>query len=155
RPQFKVWLVSNWEAKADPDDDAAWGRVQVFVFPKSHLGAEDLTLKDTMRSPEVLRGVLRWAVEGAQRWYELGRLVAPESVVKATKAQRDSQDYVQLWIDDRCTLDAAAWAQSTPLVRSYVDWCESNNVDARSASDLADTLVRRFNCTAKREAGTG
>jgi P4 family phage/plasmid primase-like protien len=155
RPQYKVWLVSNWEAKADADDDAAWGRVQVFNFPHSHLGAEDVTLKARMKSPENLRGVLRWAVEGAQRWYQSDRLSPPEVVVAATQAQRDSQDYVKLWIDDCCILGADKWAQSGQLMRSYTAWCEANNVTARSAADLADTLTRRFGCIAKRQAHTG
>jgi putative DNA primase/helicase len=155
RPQYKVWLVSNWEVKADADDDAAWGRVQVFTFPHSHLGAEDMTLKDKMKSPEVLRGVLRWAVEGAMRWYTLGRLTPPESVTQATEAQRGDQDYIKQWIDDCCTLDVTCWAQSTVLMRSYLAWCETNNVHPRGAADLADTLVRRFECVAKRQAGTG
>jgi putative DNA primase/helicase len=155
RPQYKVWLVSNWEVKADADDTAAWGRLQVFHFPNSHLGREDLTLKQRMRSPEVLQGVLRWAVEGTQRWYEAGRLDPPESVKLATVAQRDSQDYVKQWIDDCCLVGTEYWAQSGALMRSYTAWCEANNVHARTLADLVDTLVRRFNCTAKRQAHTG
>jgi putative DNA primase/helicase len=66
RPQFKVWLVSNHEVNGDPDDDALWGRVQVLTFPRSHLGEEDLELKQRLRTPGNLQGVLRWAVEGGR-----------------------------------------------------------------------------------------
>jgi phage/plasmid-associated DNA primase len=155
RPQFKVWLVSNWEVKADADDEAAWGRVQVFTFPNSHLGKEDTALKDRMKSPENLRGVLRWAVEGAMRWYALDRLEEPESIKKATEAQRNAQDYVGQWIDDCCALDKASWAPYGALRQSYVAWCKANDVDARRTNDFVDTLIKRFNCVAKRQAGTG
>ena len=69
RPQFKAWLVSNQPVNADVDDDALWYRVKVLEFPNGHAGQEDKTLKPRMKAADTLRGVLRWAVEGAKRWY--------------------------------------------------------------------------------------
>lgn len=155
RPQYKVWLVSNHMVNADAEDDALWGRVQVFTFPHSYLGSEDTTLKTRMKSPENLQGVLRWAVEGAKRWYEQGRLCPPESVKKATDAHRDAQDFIKQWIGDSCTLDAEKWTASAALVQSYGDWCEAAGVKPLRANDFAEALVKRFGCTSKRQAGTG
>jgi putative DNA primase/helicase len=155
RPQFKVWLVSNWEVKADPDDDAVWGRVQVFTFPTSHLGHEDMTLKTRMKSADNLRGVLRWAVEGAKAWYAAGRLTPPEVVTEATTAHRGAQDLMLLWIEDCCTLDPEKWAPIQALMSSYTEWCRENNTEPRKSRDFAEALVNRFGCAYKREAGTG
>mgnify|MGYP003377264780 CR=1 FL=1 len=72
RPAFKIWLLSNQPVNADPDDDAVWGRVRLVHFPKSHLGEEDKTLKERMKDPANLRGIL---VEAMRR-----RGIYPERV---------------------------------------------------------------------------
>jgi phage/plasmid-associated DNA primase len=153
RPQFKIWLVSNWPLQADADDDASWGRVQVFTFPHSHLGAEDVGLKERMKSAENLRGVLRWAVEGAARWYTQGRLVPPTAIVAATNAHRDAQDHLAQWIDDRCMLGTDRWSTSAALMASYQAWCKASNIPARNQTDFSETLIRRFGCVSKRGHG--
>ena len=147
-PQFKVWLVSNHEVNGDPDDDALWGRVLVMHFPRSHLGGEDTRLKERLRSPENLRAWLRWAQEGAATWYREG-LHPPRGVLIATRAQRDGQDSVKLWIDDCCELGAGRWAASGALQASYRAWCEGNDMRPSSMNQLADALTKRFGCTPK------
>ncbi|HET8909392.1 MAG TPA: phage/plasmid primase, P4 family [Ktedonobacterales bacterium] len=154
RPQFKVWLVSNHQVTADADDEALWGRVQVFTFPNSHLGTEDVTLKARMRASANLRGVLRWAVEGAMAWYADG-LTPPEAVVTATREHRDTQDYLKMWLDDCCTLDPEHWTPSAGLLTSYREWCEQNSVKPVRPNDFSVSLVKRFGCTQKRQAHTG
>ena len=102
RPQFKVWLSSNQPVNADPDDDAVWARVRLIEFPHSHLGTEDKTLKQRLRSPAVLEGVLAWAVQGARRWYELGSkgLSEPASSVALKQQQRETIDAVGMWVEE-------------------------------------------------------
>ena len=153
RPQFKVWLVSNHQVNADADDDALWGRVQVFTFPHSHLGSEDVSLKARMRSPENLRGVLRWAVEGALAWYQAERLTPPETVVAATQEHRARQDYLQQWWDDCCTAEAETWTPSGVLLKSYREWCDGNAIKPMRQNEFADALVKRFGCVFKRQTG--
>jgi len=149
RPQFKVWLVSNHEVNADADDDALWGRVQVFTFPRSHLGEEDTTLKARLREAANLQGVLRWAVEGAMRWYATGRLEPPAVVLAATGRHRATQDYVSQWLGECCLLseqgdDPNAFTSSAELMRSYQAWCESSAVRPLSTRDLGYALAHRF-----------
>ncbi len=155
RPQFKVWLVSNHEVLADADDDALWARVQVFPCPRSFVGVEDVHLKARMRSPAVLTGVLRWSIEGASAYYAAGRLVAPQAITDATTAQRGAQDYIRLWIEDCCALDARYWTASGTLLENYHDWCERNGAKPVRPSELSLALTRRFGCTPHREAHTG
>jgi len=95
RPQFKVWMVSNFPLNADPDDRAIWSRPFVINFPKSHEGSEDTTLKSRLREPENLEGILRWVIDGAMKWYQQGKLIAPDEIVKSTKEHKDSQDTVR------------------------------------------------------------
>jgi putative DNA primase/helicase len=133
RPQFKLWLSSNHPINADAEDDALWSRVRVIEFPNSYLGREDKRLKQRMRSPEVLEGVLAWAVEGAIRWYQLGSkgLETPEIVAEATAQARKDLDYVGQWIDE-CVApadDPEHFVTNEVIRASYETWCSNNGVN--------------------------
>ena len=141
RPCFKLWLSSNHPVRADVDDDAAWGRVRVIEFPNGHLGSEDKTIKAAMKSPDNLLGVLRWAVDGARRWYASPNgLTTPERVAKATQKARDDQDFVQSWIDECANPQPGSWASNHSVYHSYSEWCRDNGVTAKSQRGLAMAL---------------
>src|SRR5262249_12830304 len=140
RPQFKVWMVSNWRLNADPGDDAIWARPLTIHFPVSHYGAENTHLKEELRKKENLEGVLRWAVEGAMLWYKEGLNPPPEVLQEATK-HRYEQDTVLQWLEDGpCVHDKDGnetilfsqpmkdepeyyWESSADLTKSYKEWC--------------------------------
>jgi putative DNA primase/helicase len=143
RPKYKLWLASNQPVNADPDDDAVWGRVRVIAFPESHLGREDKLLKDTMRTPAILQGVLAWAVQGAINWYKLGGAGLPEldSSIKIKNAQRAELDNVQAWIDECCK--RGEFTGSSALYSSYQNWCKDNGVTAKRQKGLTQALQRK------------
>ena len=118
RPQFKVWMLSNWPVNGDPEDDALWGRVRVIPFPNSYLGKEDKGKKERLKSDEVLTSILYWAVQGAIKWYALGSsgLQTPAYVADITKSQRDAQDFVQQWIDECCVGDEEGWTPNETIM---------------------------------------
>lgn len=149
QPAFKIWLSSNHPVNVDVDDDAAWGRIRVIEFPNSHLGIEDKTLKARLSTPESLRGVLAWAVEGAQLWYTFmdagqgggGRgLPTPSSIQEATQQQRDRRDYVKQFIDECCTIDPEGFVKSASMYQAYKTWCEDNGVTPKLIGQLSQSL---------------
>lgn len=145
RPQFKVWLSSNQPVNADPDDDAVWARVRLIEFPHSHLGTEDKTLKQRLRSPAVLEGVLAWAVQGARRWYELGSkgLSEPASSVALKQQQRETIDAVGMWVEEKCDLGGHHFTAGGELYQSYERWCKSNGVEAKRQKGFTVALQRK------------
>lgn len=145
RPQFKIWLSTNQPVNADPDDDAVWGRLRVVEFPDSHLGNEDKSLKERMKSKEVLEGVLAWIVEGAQRWYALGSTGLPELEKSArVKAQhRGALDNVQAWIEECCLAGGLGFAANSILYLSYERWCKENGIEAKKQKGFSQALIRK------------
>jgi len=145
RPQFKIWLSSNQPVNADPDDDAAWGRIRVVEFPHSHQGQEDKELKARMRSREVLEGVLAWAIEGAKFWNLLGKNGLPEldAGAKTKHAQRSELDNVQAWIDEKCELGSHHFAANASLYPNYSEWCKTNGVTAKQQKAFSQSLKRK------------
>lgn len=154
RPQFKVWLVSNFPVNADVDDDAAWYRLRVIEFPHSHAGAEDKRLKLRLQRDANLRGVLRWAVEGARAWYASPTgLVTPEAVTLATTAQREALDYVQMWIDECCVVNPGTRTSNPLLYQSYAAWCRDNGVTPKLQKALSTALRTKGFTIGDRQTG--
>ncbi|MGL4649362.1 MAG: DNA primase family protein [Caldilineaceae bacterium] len=141
RPQFKAWLVSNHQVSADVDDDALWYRVKVISFPNSHAGAEDKRLKDRLREPAVLSGVLRWAVDGAAAWYAspVG-LVHPTAIQSNTQEHRGELDMLGAWIDERCEIAYDTYTAHSVLYTNYLGWCKDNGVEPKKAKGFSQGL---------------
>lgn len=151
KPRFKIWLTSNFALQMDADDTAGWARVQVIKFPNSYLGHEDKMLKTTMRSEEVLQGVLRWAVEGAMAWYKTSRegLVAPTIVQEETQRARESLDWVSEWVrEDVMITGGDEKLPSFRYFQRYSDWCNERGVKPKSLRSLNKSLRRHGYVTA-------
>lgn len=144
RPRYKIWLSSNQPVNADPDDEAVWGRIRVIEFLHSYLGKEDKGLKYDMRSPAILEGVLAWAVEGAMRWYTLGRQGLPElDRGKQIKAgHRAELDNVQAWIDEMCQRSDGFTAYAS-LYLSYQEWCKGRGVEPKKQKGFSQSLIMK------------
>jgi len=143
RPQYTVWLSSNHPVMGDPEDDALWYRVLVVTFPNSHAGSEDTTLKARLKSPEVQRGILKWAVEGAIKWYTSGRLQIPERVNLATKEHRDVLDNIAVWLSEETLEVSGGFTPSSALYQSYEKWCKGNGVEPKKQRELGLSLTKR------------
>jgi putative DNA primase/helicase len=146
RPQFKIWLMSNYPVSGDVDDDAFWGRVRVIEFPNSFFGREDKTLKQKMKSPENLSGVLAWAVRGAVEWFGLARgLPVPDEVSNATNEHRSNLDHVQQWLDECCNADpkGTGWTSNSALQASYSEWCQRNGISAKQNRQFGRALSNK------------
>jgi len=145
RPQFKIWLASNFPVNADPDDEAVWYRVRVIPFPNSYVGKEDKALKAHLQKPENLRGVLRWAVEGARKWYALDRhqgIQTPEIVQDATDKAQNGVDFVQQWLTE-CTekTDNDEDQQTNQVLYiNYERWCKNSGVTPKHQTGLTQAL---------------
>src|SRR5205807_703237 len=89
-----------------------------------------------------LSSILYWGVQGAMKWYSLGSsgLQTPTYIADTTKSQRDSQDFVQQWLDECCEEDTESWTANEVIIASYAHWCESNNVTSKKAKALAQSL---------------
>lgn len=147
-PSFKIWLSSNHPVNIDVEDDAAWGRVRVIQFPNSHLGKEDKTLKVRMTSAVMLRGVLRWAVEGAQLYYQFWEsggkgLPLPDIVREATEAQRNQQDNIRSFLEECCEVVKDHATPSAEIYQAYKSWCENNGVPPKYRNQLTLALSNR------------
>jgi putative DNA primase/helicase len=144
RPQFKVWLIANFEINGDPDDDAFWTRVVRIPFPVSFVGREDRGLKERLKRPENLAGVLAWAVEGAIRWYQAPNgLPVPDALKQDLQKVRGELDHVQQWLDEDTTQGMAKWTSNATVYQSYQLWCEAHGVRPKQNTGLGVVLKQK------------
>lgn len=147
RPQFKIWLTSNFEPQMDADDDAAWGRLRIIRFPNSYYGREDKLLKTKMLQQDVLEGILNWAVQGSIRWYKSGGtgLVAPTIVTQAVEKARKQVDWVAAWIEEmiEVTDENQHVIPQDMYYPEYEDWCRENGVNPKGLRSLNNSLKRK------------
>jgi putative DNA primase/helicase len=147
RPQFKIWLSSNFPVNADVDDDALWYKINVIEFPNSYTGREDKTLKDQLKQPQSLQAVLTWAARGALRWYnqEGTGLRTPKQVTDKTQSQRQELDYVGQWLEECIEITGIAthFVPNSALYLSYSEWCKENGVTPKHKRSLTMELKRK------------
>jgi len=124
KPQFKILLTSNHQIKGDVNDDAFWGRLRIIEFPHSFLGREDKTLKARMQSPESLRGVLNWLIQGAIAWYAAPHgLPMPKTIAAKVESVRRDLDQVAQWLDECANIsDPEAWTSNQEIWASFENW---------------------------------
>ena len=141
-PQFKLIAVSNRPINLDVDDSAAWARVRVAEFPRSHVGTEDFSYRARMRAPEVLRGALAWLVEGAARYYRYGKngIPTPASVMASTAKAREALDSVGRWLTERAKPDAEAWTANGEAHADYSTWAKDEGIEAKTMASFTLAL---------------
>jgi len=147
-PRFAIWLMSNHETRANPDDGAYWRRIKIIPFPNSVPFEElDKTLKDRLLTEDNRRAVLAWCIAGAQRWYATQQgLQDPPAIADENKKQRSANDGVGRWIDESCVLleggpdEPVAWTNRDELWDSYKKWADDNNEFMLSSRKWAQYL---------------
>lgn len=126
RPQFMMWMNTNVLPVVSDvslfDGDRAY-----VVETRDTIPAEsrDLTLKDSLKTPETLDAVLLWCINGL-RLYRLDGGTPPRAVMEATARYRAKSDYLAQFLEDRATKDPDAIVRCGDLYSAYLSWCESN-----------------------------
>jgi putative DNA primase/helicase len=122
KPVAKIFLCSNHKPLIRGTDYAIWRRIHLIPFevqfPKEK---RDETLPEKLRGE--MAGILRWALEGCQKWQREG-LTPPEKVVKATDEYKAEMDALGQFITDCCTIAEGAKVQVRRLYQAYTEWCE-------------------------------
>jgi putative DNA primase/helicase len=141
-PQFKVWLTSNHPPSGDVDDDAFWGRLATIDFPRTHLGNENVLLKEQLELRDSLIGILTWAVEGSVQWFNHG-LQIPGKVKETTISHREDQDVVKQWMEIECELGDDFFCPYEDLYASYRAWCSRNGVTPSLQKAFSKGLITK------------
>lgn len=139
-PQFKLFINTNFLPLITDDTLFSSGRINVITFDR-HFSEEeqDKTLKDKLREPEQLSGILNWCLDGL-RMYRKDGLERPEAVKEATDEYRQDSDKLGNFIAER--LEAAkSMCTSIKLVyEEYMSWCKDNGYGTENKGNFIADL---------------
>ena len=126
-PTHTLHLHSNHRPIVRGTDDGIWRRLHLIpwdvTIPEDR---RDDGLKARLSEPDVLLGVLAWAVAGAQELCANG-LQPPAAVTNATRTYRAESDALGQWLDERCEIGPNLGPTSGgELHADYRTWCEAN-----------------------------
>lgn len=124
-PKFKLMINTNYLPTITDDTVFSSGRINVISFDR-HFSEEeqDKKLKDRLRQPQELSGILNWCLEGL-RLYRAEGLKAPEAVKQATESYRSDSDKVGNFINE-CMVKSEKNSKAGDVYKTYSEWCDDN-----------------------------
>lgn len=137
RPTHTLFITTNIIPQVKETTHGAWRRLALMKFPYTYvsedrpLGPKERKADPTLRirveqgDREILEAALRWAVDGAKRYYELDRVVPqpPESIGQATREWRKQADFIlAYWDSGRIEADPESCVLTEDLHRDFSEW---------------------------------
>ncbi len=131
-PTHKLFLMSNTQPQAPPNDKAFWERVHLILFNISFVKRDPqevherraiLDLADQLQKEA--SGILAWLIRGCLEWQRDG-LKPPKEVTEATEEYRKNEDLLADYIDECCLREPGAKEKSAALYQRFVDWYKDN-----------------------------
>lgn len=126
-PQFKLWMATNHDPVTS--DSAMFRRIKrVPFFHSIPEKKRDRTLKTLIKDPEIGgRAVLAWAVRGAIKYFEAGRLETPLAVLMATHSYQAEQDSFAHFLNETFHVEEGKELPIRKVYALYTEWCKGAN----------------------------
>lgn len=138
-PIFKLFINTNFLPLITDDTLFSSGRLNVITFDKHFTPQEqDKGLKDRLKKPENLSGLLNWCLAGLKKYYEEGA-VPPQVVVAATEEYRVNSDKVGNFISE-CLEKSECNSSVKEVYGRYMEWCQENGFGAENKSNFTAEL---------------
>jgi len=161
---WKLWLVSNFDPKADSEDTGIWRRMMKLHFTAIPEKLRDPAVKRALMEDSAARSaLLNWALAGCLDWQKQGGgrigLAPPDSVSAMTNAYRTKQDTLSEWWKDllatSAKLQSDESATKASLRKNYDDWCDDNGATAVQPKRFSTYLQGKGLESIRRTAGVG
>jgi putative DNA primase/helicase len=121
-PFFTPWLRTNHKPVVTGQDDGIWRRLVLLRFGRTFTDAE----KDPALEQKLLAerdGILRWMVEGAQKYLQDGLRLSPRMKAELTTYRRES-DLLGEFLADKTVPSPGSKTNQGLLFNEYREWCE-------------------------------
>jgi putative DNA primase/helicase len=154
-PQYKLWLMSNYEPVIKGSDWGIWRRVKKIPWNYTVTEAE----KDSML-PEKLKaeasGILNWALAGLKMYIDNGyRLPHCKAVEDATAKYRKDMDIIGRFAEESLCFEPTAVALGPSIYKSYQSWCRDNGTLAMSSRRFYAEWAKQYPRVTIRKASRG
>lgn len=125
-PQFTLWLSCNDLPAVHDKSLFASDRIRVIEFTKHFTSAErDETLKDEFKTPESMKGIFAWLIEGYFKYKRFGLEMSSEMQNVIRQYEKDN-DLVLQFLEERCKKSNELCCRAKSLYDNFKLWCKSN-----------------------------
>lgn len=144
-PQYKVWLMSNYEPVIKGNDWGIWRRVKKIPWNYTiQEGEKDVDLPEKLKAEAA--GILNWVLAGLRLYLEAGRkLPACKAVEDATAKYRADMDIVGRFVGECLYFDGTKTMVGAEIYKSYQEWCKDNGTNSTSSRRFFGEFRKRFN----------
>lgn len=123
-PVFKLFMNTNYLPLIQDDTLFSSGRINVISFERHFEEHEqDKGLKNKLRSPENLSGILNWCLDGLRRFHTEG-LKPTRAIIEATADYRQESDKVGKFLAE-CLEPANENMMAGTAYEVYEQWCRA------------------------------
>lgn len=141
-PSHTCVLYTNHLPKVGASDAGTWRRLIVIPFTAKFEDTGDTKNYADYLINEAGPAVLTWVIEGAERvidkQYHLKR---PQCVQDAIDEYRRDNDWLNIYLSERCERDANARIKAADLYDDYKGYCDRVGEYTRSQAELCKALV--------------
>jgi P4 family phage/plasmid primase-like protien len=116
-------------------------RFVILTFPRSFLGAEDLTLGSRLEAE--IPSIVALALDGLDRLDRVGRFVEPESSAEERESVERAQNPMLAFLADECELGADFTVTCADMWTAAVRWREANGHRRMSSQAFGEFLRQR------------
>ena len=131
-PTHKLFLMTNTQPQAPPNDKAFWWRLALIPFMISFVNRDPQEANERRAildlDQQVLKeapGILAWLVRGCLLWQKHG-LMPPKEITEATEQYRRNEDLLADFIDECCIREPGAKEKASLLYARFVEWYHDN-----------------------------
>lgn len=148
KPEFVLWLATNFKPSLSAEDGAIWRRVKPIHFPANFSESADRIRGLARKLVETeASGILNWLLAGAQAYLADG-LGEPESMTQAIKDYRDENDPVTQFLveaeaDGRIALDPEFEMEQSKIYNAFANYCLANNLKPMMAARFGRALTAK------------
>ena len=141
-PSHTCVLYTNHLPKVGASDAGTWRRLIVIPFTAKFEDSGDTKNYADYLVREAGPAVLSWIIEGAERVIDKRyHLTRPQCVQDAIDEYRRDNDWLNIYLTERCELDGNARVKASELYDDYRCYCDRVGEYTRSQAELCKALV--------------
>lgn len=144
---FHLTLFTNFLPKVNATDDGTWRRIEVIPF-KATMPTGEAEIKDyaDYLAKNAGGAILQWVVDGAVELCKHGfniELFRPAAVATATKQYRESESWINGFLDDCFEIKKDGFVRAGDLQKMWGIYSRMNGTPARSRAELTQAMEEK------------
>lgn len=140
-PSHTLVLYTNHLPKIGAMDTGIWRRLIVIPFNAKIEGNSDIKNYADFLFQNAGGAIMKWMIEGAKMAIDAGfKMELPVVVRQAIQEYREQNDWLGMFMSERCEIGDGYAVKSGDLYRAYRNHCAESNEYTRSTTDFYKAL---------------